>query len=220
VLFLQETDDLRARRVVARILKDLGGEPHRLAVSSITYGDNPLVARRVVGVLDCLSSNLISDLSRAVIVRNPGVLGEVVKVLQQQPRTIQVQVIGSLLESASPELVCRGVYYSSEWQLEEAKGKILTLLTTSENHQILAAVSAVVARWRIQEAVPILAELLGRKQVMRLVPVLPRGLRREFARALAAIGTPEAMGELAEFSKDMDAEVRNIARGMPAPSGA
>jgi len=153
-------------------------------------------------------------------VRNPGVLGEAIKVIQRQPRTIQIQVIATLLESASPELVCRGVYYLTEWNLDEAKPKLLTLLGQTDNHEILAAVTAAVARWRLPEAISILGELLGRKQVMRLVPVLPRGLRREFARALAAIGTPEARAQLAEFTKDVDPEVRNIARGMPAPSGA
>ncbi len=94
------------------------------------------------------------------------------------------------------------------------------MLRESEDYEILAAVTAAVARWRLTEAVPILGELLGRKQVMRIVPVFPRGLRREFARALAAIGTPEAKSQLAEFSKDVDPEVRNIARGLPAPAGA
>ncbi len=55
---------------------------------------------------------------------------------------------------------------------------------------------------------------------MRLVPAMPRGLRREFARALAAIGNPEAKDVLAEFTRDVDPEVRNIARGMPTPAGA
>jgi HEAT repeat protein len=220
VTFLRESDDLRARRVVAKLLEEIGGEPQSLALDSITHGENPVVARRVIGVLDYLSIDLINDLSRAVTVRNPGVLGEAIKVLQRQPRRIQIQVIGSLLESASPELVCRGVYYLREWNFEEAQGMLLMLLRESENHEILASVTAAVARWRLPEAIPILGELLGRKQVMRVVPIFPRGLRREFARALAAIGTPEAQGQLAEFTKDMDPEVRNIARGMPAPTGA
>jgi hypothetical protein len=220
VAFLQETDDLRARRVVARLLKEIGGETHDRALGSITYGDNPLVARRVIGVLDCLSANLIADLSRAVTVRNPGVLGEVIKVVQRQPKTIQAQVLGSLLDSASPELVCRGVYYLSEWHLEEAKAKLLALLGESESLEILAAIAAALARWHLEDAVPILADLLSRKQVIRLVPAFPRGLRREFARALAAIGTAEARSVLAGFTKDVDPEVRNIARGMPAPTGA
>ena len=220
VTFLRETDDLRARRVVAGLLKEVGGDPYARALASISHGENPVVARRVIGVLECLSINLISDLSTAVTVRNPGVLGEAIKVLQRQPRTIQIQVISSLLESASPELVCRGVYYLSEWNLDEARAKMLALLRQSDDHEVLASVTAAVARWRLPEAVPILGELLGRKQVMGLVPVLPRGLRREFARALAAIGTPEAQSRLADFTKDVDSEVRNIARGMPAPSGA
>lgn len=220
VTFLRETDDLRARRIVARLLKEIGGETLGLALVSITHGDKPVVARRVIGVLDCLSTNLIGDLSRAVQVRNPGVLGEAIKTLQRQPRTIQVQVIGSLLDSASPELVCRGIYYLGEWNLSEAKGKVLTLLGQSKNQEILAAITAALARWRLAEAVPILGELLGKRQVMRLLPAYPRGLRREFARALAAIGTPEAQVQLAEFTKDVDSEVRNIARGMSAPTGA
>jgi len=220
VTFLRQTDDLRARRAVARLLKEIGGEPHRLALDSITHGDNPVVARRVIGVLDYLSTDMTGDLARAVTVRNPGVLGETVKILQRQPRTIQMQVIGSLMESASPELVSRGAYYLSEWNLEEARGMLLMLLRESEDYEILAAATAALARWRLPEAVPVLGELLGRKQVMRLMPVFPRGLRREFARALAAIGTREAKSQLAAFTKDVDPEVRNIARGMPAPSGA
>ena len=93
-------------------------------------------------------------------------------------------------------------------------------LVNSENLEILAAITATVARWQLPEAVPILGEKLGRKQVMRLVPFFPRGLRREFARALAAIGTDDAKAQLAEFTKDMDSEVRHISRGMPAPTGA
>lgn len=220
VTFLRETDDLRARRLVAGLIKDIGGEPYNVALASTAHGENPVVARRVIGVLDRLSRDLAIDLSRVVTVRNPGVLGEVIKVIQAQPRTIQARVLGKLLESASPELVCRGIYYLSEWQLVEAKGKILALLGESEDHEILAAVTAAVARWRLPEAVPILGELLGRKQVMRLVPAMPRGLRREFARALAAIGNPEAKDVLAEFTRDVDPEVRNIARGMPTPAGA
>ena len=94
------------------------------------------------------------------------------------------------------------------------------LLRESEDFEILAGVTAALARWRLPEAVPILGELLRRKQVMKIVPVFPRGLRREFARALAAIGTPEAKSQLAELTKDVDPEIRNIARGLPAPSGA
>ncbi len=220
VTFLRETDDLRSRRVVAGLLREMTGEPHQMALDSVTHGDNPVVARRVVSVLDYLSTDMTGDLSRAVTVRNPAVLGEAIRILQRQPRSIQMQVVGSLLDSASPELVCRGVYYLSEWNLEEAKGSLLMLLRESEDFEILAAVAASLARWRLPEAVPILGELLGRKQVMRLVPVFPRGLRREFARALAAIGTPEAWEQLAEFAKDVDPEVRNIARGMPPPAGA
>jgi HEAT repeat protein len=218
--FVRETDDLRARRVIARTLRDLGGESLVTALDSITHGDNPVVARRVIAVLDDLSVNLGADLERAVTVRNPAVLGEAIKVLQRQPRRLQLQVIGSLLESASPELVCRGVYYLSEWNFTEARDSVLMLLRESEDLEVLAGVTAALARWRLPEAVPVLAELLRRKQVMKIVPVFPRGLRREFARALAAIDTPEARRELREFVKDVDAEVRNIARGLPAPSGA
>ena len=218
--FVRETDDLRARRVVAKLLKEIGGEALEAAREAITHGDNPVVARRVIGVLDRLSPDLATDLARAVQVRNPGVLGEAIKVVQRQPRSMQTQVIASLLESASPEMVRRGIYYLGEWSLIEARGSVLSLLTYSEDLEIVAAATAVVARLRLEEAVSILGEKLGRKQVMRLVPFFPRGLRREFARALAAIGTQEARSRLAEFTKDVDSEVRNIARGMPAPTGA
>lgn len=218
--FVRETDDLRARRVVAKVLREIGGEAAEMALDAVTHGDNPVVARRVVAVLDDLSTDLTVDLSRAVTVRNPAILGETIKVLQRQPRPVQLQVIGLLLDSASPDLVCRGVYYLSEWNFTEAKDSVLMLLRESEDFEILAAVTAAVARWQLPEAVPILGELLRRKQVMKIVPVFPRGLRREFARALAAIGTPGARDELAELTKDVDPEVRNIARGLPAPTGA
>ena len=220
VIFLQQTEDLRARRAVAGLIRDIGGGAQTAAVRSITHGDNPVVARRVIGVLDQLSSDPAVDLSQAVCVRNPAVLGEAVKLLHRMPREVQLQVIESLMESASPELVSRGVYYLAEWDLVEGKDKFLTLLKASDNAEVLAAVTAAVARWRLPEAVPILGELLGKKNLVRLVPLYPRGLRREFARALAAIDTPEAQETLAEFAKDMDSEVRNIARGLPAPTGA
>lgn len=220
VTFLRETDDLRCRRAVAGMLKEIGGEPLDMALESITHGDNPMVARRVIGVLDRLSPDLARDLTSAVQVRNPGVLGEAVKVVQRQPRIMQLQVIGSLLESASPEMVGRGIYYLVEWNLTEAQDSLLSLLRHSEDPEILAAVTAAIARWRLPGAVPILGEMLGRKQVMRLVPFFSRGLRREFARALAAIDTPEAATRLADFTMDVDSEVRNIARGLRAPTGA
>ena len=152
-------------------------------------------------------------------VRSSAVMGEAIKVLQRRPRQEQATVIGRLLQSASPELVCRGIYYLSEWSLGELADRLLELIEQSDSAEIVVAASAAAARLKIPEVIPVLGKMLGKKQIMGLAPAYSRTIRREFARALAAIGTSEARRQLAVFAKDIDLEVRNIARGMPEPTG-
>ena len=219
VTFLRETDDLRARRIVAELIKEIGGTTLQASLETVTHGENPAVARRVISVLDVLSDDPVRDLSRAIRVRSAAVMGEAIKVLQRQTREDQVKVIGMLTQSASPELVCRGIYYLSEWSLDELTGRLLELIEQSESAEIVVGAVAAAARLKIAEAVPLLGKMLGKKQIMGLAPAYSRTIRREFARALASMGTSEARHQLAVFVKDIDLEVRNIARGMPEPTG-
>ncbi|MEK7269684.1 MAG: hypothetical protein AAB215_01950, partial [Planctomycetota bacterium] len=219
-LFIQETEDFRARKIAATALREMSPAAAAGLTRHLSPMGNPAPARRIAGLLETLSSDLEADLARALESRHPEVRGEAIRVLARQAPDRRARVLAPLIGHESPGIARNAVFYAGEWGVMETVPKMLDILARPETDPALVREACItLGRLSAESAVEILSNFLKARKSMGFSPRHPSEIRAAAAWALAQIPSEAAQQAVQAAQSDRDPNVRSAAQATSGSGG-
>lgn len=210
-VFVQETEDFRARKIAATALKEMSAAAAAGLTRHLSPMGNPAPARRIASLLETLSPDLEADLRRALESRVSEVRGEAVRILHRQAPEVRARVLLALVGHDSPEVARQAAYYLGEWGIAEGVPGLEEALGRPAEPAFLRECCVALGKLARDTSVPVLVGVLNARRRFRWRPLHPPEVRAAAARALRQIPSEAAQRAAGEAQSDRDAQVRAAA---------
>ena len=210
---VKKEEDLRARKIAVGLLGELGTEAGDLLKKELVLGSNPAEQLRILEVIDTVTRDLKTELIFAIESENSEIREAAFKLAE---RLNTPQIVDLLLNYArGPDigLSADAIACLGRLKPQGIIEPIASLLESTKDTRLMMACCQALGQIGEPAGVePLLNILKGRGSFFRRQRRSPQ-IRATAAFALAQIPHPRVAELLSPFVDDLDARVREIARG-------
>lgn len=210
VRIIEESEDLRVRRMVASVLSRLGAEAKDELLGELRVDTPVEVMKKIITVVDEFGNgDLLARLSNTVSALDPQVRREYVRLLRRVDTDQKKALLVKQLQDPDFSVRSEVVRFIGELKLTEGVEPLSGLLAV-KNDSFQQEVCAALGKIQDEKAVPVLARLLKKPGFFSFRKTPSPQVRAAAIWALSKFSTPEAGETIQKAARDKSTFVQTV----------
>ncbi len=210
---LRRIDSLPSRRVLARVLRDLGPQAEKEVAREINPFGNPKELVRLFEVLELMRGDEPTLVIAGFKHKEESVKRAAIDLLRRLPRERAAPILAQAVEDEDPEVLRAAATAIGELRPEQGVNQLAALLRSAAPKEVKQACCLALGKFDDESAVvPLLVGTLGGGKFLGLFGGADEDLRSTAAWALGHFKGAEAREALQRALKDPSAAVRSSAK--------
>ena len=210
VRVVEETDDVRVRRMAAGVLSRIGEEGRNKLLDELRLDTPVETARRIITVMDELGNGeLLERVSNSVIGLDPKVRIEYLRLLHRLDNPQAKSLLVKQLKDPDISVQREAVKFVGESKIKDAVDSLVKLLR-AKNEELQQEVCAALGKIEDPQVIPALISLLKKPGLFSFRHSVSEQVRIAAVWALGKFSTPEVEVALKKVAHDKSALLRTV----------